>query len=109
VAGYNQYNAKLDAVAVVKNRTLKTENSPVSHPAGVPPSLPASSPSSTRLSVPHPEDSRATPKIAPERLRVIEQRLQDHFYEVPPASEQIAASVLAELNDLHQNTSSLPR
>jgi hypothetical protein len=74
----------------------------------VPPSLPASSPSSTRLSVPHPEESRAPTKIAAERLRMIEQRLQDHFYEVPPASERIAACVLAELKDLEQNASSLP-
>ncbi|HZB27644.1 MAG TPA: hypothetical protein VE282_03700 [Gemmatimonadales bacterium] len=58
--------------------------------------------------MPHPEESRAPTKIAAERLRMIEQRLQDHFYEVPPASERIAACVLAELKDLEQNASSLP-
>lgn len=57
--------------------------------------------------MPHPEDSR-TPRIAAERLRLIEQRLQNHFYEVPPASEQIAASVLAELKDPEQSASTLP-
>jgi hypothetical protein len=33
------------------------------------------------------------------RLRLIQQRLQTDFYEVPPASERIAASVLADLKD----------
>jgi hypothetical protein len=41
-------------------------------------------------------------------MRQIEQRLQDHYYEVPPASEQIAASVLAELRDLEKSSSVLP-
>lgn len=50
-----------------------------------------------------PEESRASPKVAADRLRLIQQRLQDDFYEVPPASEQIAACVLAELNDLEHN------
>lgn len=58
--------------------------------------------------MPHPEDFRSTPRIAAERLRLIEQRLQNHFYEVPPASEQIAASVLAELQDPEQSASTLP-
>jgi hypothetical protein len=47
--------------------------------------------------------------LAADRLRVIEQRLQDHFYEVRPASEQIAASVLADLRNLEQSPSALPR
>ena len=58
--------------------------------------------------MPHPEESRTPTKIAAERLRVIEQRLQDQFYEIPPASERIAACVLADLKDLEQNASSLP-
>ena len=58
--------------------------------------------------MPHPEDFPAPPRIAAERLRLIERRLQDHFYEVPPASERIAACVLAELKDSNQSASPLP-
>jgi hypothetical protein len=58
--------------------------------------------------VPHPEEQRSTPTVAPDRLRQIEQRLQNRYYEVPPASEQIAASVLAELQDLERSSSVLP-
>jgi hypothetical protein len=58
--------------------------------------------------VPHPEEHRSTPTVAPDRMRQIEQRLQDHYYEVPPAAEQIAASVLAELRDLEKSSSVLP-
>lgn len=43
-----------------------------------------------------------------DRLRVIEKRLQDHFYEVPPASEQIAASVLADLRNPERTASTPP-
>jgi hypothetical protein len=57
--------------------------------------------------VPHPED-HSIPSVAADRLRQIEQRLQTHYYEVPPASEQIAASVLAELRNLEQDSSVLP-
>jgi hypothetical protein len=58
--------------------------------------------------VPHPEEHRSTPSLAPDRLRQIEERLQDHYYEIPPASEQIAASVLADLNDLEKSSPTLP-
>jgi hypothetical protein len=58
--------------------------------------------------VTHPEEHRSTASVAPDRLRQIEQRLHDHYYEVPPASEQIAASVLAELRNLEQGSSVLP-
>jgi hypothetical protein len=43
--------------------------------------------------------------VEADRLRLIQQRLQTAFYENPPASEQIAAAVLADLNDLEGNTS----
>lgn len=56
----------------------------------------------------HPEEHLTTPSVAPDRLRQIEQRLQDHYYEIPPASEQIAASVLADLNDLEKSSPTLP-
>ena len=56
----------------------------------------------------HPEEHRTTVQVEAERLRLIQQRLQDDFYEVPPASEQIAAAVLADLTDLEEGASSLP-
>ena len=59
--------------------------------------------------MPHPDEYRTTRSVAAERLRLIEQRLHDHYYEVPPASEQIAASVLADLRDLEKDSSALPR
>jgi hypothetical protein len=58
--------------------------------------------------VPHPEEHSTTNVVAADRLRLIEQRLQSLFYEVPPASEQIAAAVLADLNDLEKSATSLP-
>ena len=58
--------------------------------------------------MPHPDEYRSSPTVAPDRLRQIEQRLQDQYYEVPPASEHIAASVLAELHDLENSSSDLP-
>jgi hypothetical protein len=59
--------------------------------------------------VPNPDKSRTPPNVAADRLRLIEQRLQDRFYEIPPASERIAASVLAELRDPEKSGSALPR
>ena len=46
--------------------------------------------------------------VEADRLRLIQQRLQSDFYEVPPASEHIAASVLADLNGLEGSTPALP-
>jgi hypothetical protein len=43
------------------------------------------------------------------RLRLIEQRLQTDFYEVPPAAELIAESVLADLKDPEGSTPALPQ
>jgi hypothetical protein len=56
----------------------------------------------------HPEEHRTIPQVEAERLRLIQQRLQSDFYEVPPASEHIAAAVLADLTDLQAGASSLP-
>jgi hypothetical protein len=94
----------------VKIRSSKTENFPViTIPDGSAASrVGVARPSSERSSVPHPDEYRSTPNVAPDRLRQIEQRLQNHYYEVPPASEQIAASVLAELRDLENSSSVLP-
>ena len=60
--------------------------------------------------MPNPDESRKkTDQVAADRLQLIEQRLQDHFYEVPPAAERIAASVLAELRDLDKGVPALPQ
>lgn len=59
--------------------------------------------------MPHPDGYHSHHSVAAERLRLIEQRLQDRYYEVPPASEQIAASVLADLKNLEKDPSALPR
>ena len=45
------------------------------------------------------DEHRMTLPVEANRLRLIQQRLQTDFYEVPPASERIAASVLADLKD----------
>jgi hypothetical protein len=58
--------------------------------------------------VPNPEEQRGSAPVEPGRLRLILQRLQNDFYTVPPASERIAASVLAELNAPKQGPPALP-
>ena len=58
--------------------------------------------------MPNPEEQRGSVPVEPGRLRVILQRLQNDFYAVPPASERIAASVLAELDAPKQGPSALP-
>lgn len=56
----------------------------------------------------NPDEHRMTLPVEADRLRLIQQRLQSDFYEVPPAAERIAGSVLAELKDLEEGSSSLP-
>jgi hypothetical protein len=46
--------------------------------------------------------------VEADRLRLIEQRLQTNFYEVPPAAELIAESVLADLKDPEGSVPALP-
>jgi hypothetical protein len=58
--------------------------------------------------VPNSEEHRSTGKVEADRLRLIQQRLLSDFYEVPPACEHIAASVLAELKDLEESAPALP-
>jgi hypothetical protein len=79
-------------------------------PDGVPPSMRPASRARVleRLSVPNPHEHLGSVLVEPGRLRLILQRLRNDFYAVPPASEQIAASVLAELNDLNQGPPALP-
>lgn len=91
-----------------RNRKL---NGKSSSPGGLPPNARAfvPRPSSERPSLPNPDESRLTSTVEPSRLRLILQRLRNDFYNAPPASEQIAASVLAELNDLEESPPVLPR
>jgi hypothetical protein len=53
-------------------------------------------------------EHRTTGSVEDSRLRLIRQRLRSDFYEVPPASEHIAASVMAELKDPEESAPALP-
>ena len=55
-----------------------------------------------------PDEFRTTRQVEGDRLRLIRERLGSDFYEVPPASEQIAASVMAELKLGDESASALP-
>ena len=55
-----------------------------------------------------PDQDRMNAPVEAARLRLIQQRLSTRFYEIPPAAEQIAESILADLNDLEGNVSALP-
>jgi hypothetical protein len=46
--------------------------------------------------------------LEPDRLRVILQRLEGQFYDEAPASDRIAAGVLADVNDLDESSAALP-
>jgi hypothetical protein len=106
-ASYNQSDVQVTSISCKESFARNRKLIGITTQTGVPPYLPASPPEFERSSVAHPEDSRTTSEVAADRLRLIEQRLQDHFYEVPPAAERIAASVLAELQDLEQSASPL--
>jgi len=58
--------------------------------------------------VPNSEGHRSTTTLEPGRLRVIRQRLENKFYNEAPASDRIAASVLADVNHLDESSSALP-
>jgi hypothetical protein len=99
------------ALASLQNRLLKTENSLGDHHPGQGAVRYASASQARvleRLSVPNPNQHRGSALVEPGRLRLILQRLRDDFYAVPPASEQIATSVLAELNEPTQGPPALP-
>jgi len=49
--------------------------------------------------VPHSPEERVTDAVEPGRLRLIMLRLGDRYYDVPPASDRIATSVLADLTE----------
>src|SRR5215208_331280 len=90
----------------VKNRRSRAENLPYSHCNGRRPTPALRLGKVQRLA--HPDEHRTIPQVEADRLRLIHQRLQADFYEVPPASEHIAAAVLADLTDLEEGASSLP-
>jgi hypothetical protein len=71
--------------------------------------VPACEPESGKDRVTNPDEHRRPGSVEDNRLRLIRQRLRSDFYEVPPASEHIAASVMAELKDLEESASALPR
>jgi hypothetical protein len=97
--------------AALQNRLRRTENSPGDHHPGrvAAKYAPASRARVLeRSSVPNPDQHPTTAPVDPGRLRLILHRLQNDYYAVPPASEQIAASVLAELNDVKEGPPALP-
>jgi hypothetical protein len=55
------------------------------------------------------DEHRTACSVEDNRLRLIRERLRSDFYEVPPASEHIAASVMAELKDFEESASAFPR
>jgi hypothetical protein len=57
-----------------------------------------------RSSLPTPEEHRAAVIIDPSRLRLILERLQQRFYDDAPASERIAAAVLADMKHLDESS-----
>ena len=58
--------------------------------------------------MPNPGKNRTTSSVQADRLHLILQRLRGDFYQVPPASQQIATSVLADLNDSEESSPALP-
>jgi hypothetical protein len=61
-----------------------------------------------KASVPNPGKNHSSTSVEPSRLQMILQRLRGDFYQVPPASEQIATSVMADLNDPEESSPALP-
>jgi hypothetical protein len=58
--------------------------------------------------LPKAEDPRSTSPIEPSRLDLILVRLQQNFYDHPPASQRIAAAVLYDLQTFDESASALP-
>ncbi len=58
--------------------------------------------------MPKPGEHRSAMTFEPTRLRLITERLQQKFYDEPPASERIAAAVLADLKHLDESSPALP-
>ncbi len=58
--------------------------------------------------MPNSEGHRSTTTLEPGRLRVIQRRLENKFYDEAPASDRIAAGVLADLKHLDESSTALP-
>lgn len=58
--------------------------------------------------MPNSEGHRSTTTLEPGRLRVIRQRLENKFYDEAPASDRIAAAVLADVKHLDESSATLP-
>ena len=58
--------------------------------------------------MPNSEGCRSSATLDPDRLRVVLQRLEDRFYDEAPASDRIAAGVLADVRDLDESSTALP-
>jgi hypothetical protein len=58
--------------------------------------------------LPKAEDSRNISTIEPGRLDLILHRLEQNFYDQPPASHHIAARLLFDLNTFDEDPSALP-
>ena len=58
--------------------------------------------------MPNSEGQRSSTTLEPDRLQVILQRLEDEFYDEAPASDRIAAGVLADVKDLDESCAALP-
>lgn len=101
-----------NSCSCVKIRPRKADNSSVAHHhrrggaeaviVGV------ARPNSERSSVPTSEGHRSTATLEPGRLRVIRQRLESNFYDEAPASDRIAAGVLADVRHLDEGSSAPP-
>jgi hypothetical protein len=58
--------------------------------------------------LPNAEDSHRTSTVEPAQLELMLRRLQQNFYDQPPASERIAAAVLRDLQTLDESSPALP-
>lgn len=94
--------------ARLKIRPDETDNSPVEYLMGAANHQPPA-PKRGKDRVTNSDEHRTTSSVGDHRLRLIRQRLRSDFYEVPPASEQIAVSVMAELKDFEESASALRR
>jgi hypothetical protein len=110
VRSYNQGGAGPEPATPGKDSFARNRKLTGITPDGFAATSPGRGPEFGESSVANPNQPRtSSDSLEADRLRVIEKRLQDHFYEVPPASEQIAASVLADLRNPEQSASTLPR
>jgi hypothetical protein len=96
----------------VKIRRRRTENSSVAHHHrrgdAEPVRVGVARPNSERSSVPNSGGQRSSTTLEPDRLRVILERLKGQFYDEAPASDRIAAGVLADVKDFDESSVAFP-